>query len=258
MGHLDGRAGIVTGAARGFGFASARQLAEDGARVVMVDIMGDTVRAAAEILRGEGHDVVAVVADVSGEEDTARMVAEAEAAFGRLHFIHQNAAIQIEKLLHETTVPEWDRLMAVNLRSMFLGAKALIPRMMAWGGGAIVNSASVLSLSADQILPAYTASKHGVLGLTRAIAVTEAYAAAGIRCNCICPGDIRTPMVERYWAAQPDPARAEADTTAHYPMKRIGTPKEMAETVSFLVSDRAAFINGTSIVVDGGVMAKVY
>ena len=148
--------------------------------------------------------------------------------------------------------------MAVNLRSMFLGARTVIPRMMASGGGSIVNSASILSLSADQILPAYTASKHGVLGLTRAIAVTEAYAMAGIRCNCICPGDIRTPMVERYWAAASDPAAAEAATTRHYPMKRIGTPEEMADTVCFLVSDKSSFINGAHIVVDGGVMAKCY
>ena len=183
---------------------------------------------------------------------------ETEANFGRIDFVHQNAAIQIEKLLHETSPAEWDRLMAVNLRSMFLGARAVIPRMMDSGGGAIVNSASILSLSADEILPIYTVSKHGVLGLTRAIAVTEAYALKGIRCNCICPGDIRTPMAEPYWAASPDPAAAERATTQHYPMKRIGTPKEMADTVCFLVSDRASFINGAHIVVDGGVLAKCY
>jgi len=126
------------------------------------------------------------------------------------------------------------------------------------GGGSIVNSASILSLSADQMLPAYSTTKHGVLGLTRAIAVTEAYARAGIRCNCICPGDIRTPMVEQYWAASPDPAKAEHDTLMHYPMKRIGTPEEMANVVCFLVSDMASFVNGAHIVVDGGVMAKCY
>lgn len=258
MAMLEGKAGIVTGAAQGFGLASARQLAEDGARVAMVDIKGDAVRAAAEDLGSEGLDVFAVEADVSTEDGTIAMVRAAENAFGAIDFIHQNAAVQVEKLLHETSVDEWDRLMAVNLRSMFLGARAVIPGMMANGGGVIVNSASVLSLAADQLLAAYTASKHAVLGLTRGIAVTEAYASAGIRCNCICPGDIQTEMVEQYWAAQPYPEKAAAETKAHYPMKRIGTPKEMAETVSFLVSDRSRFINGTSIVVDGGVMAKIY
>ncbi len=258
MGLLDGYAGIVTGAARGFGFASAHRLAEDGARVALADNQAEALEGAVQKLADAGHDVIAVPADVSSEVDTAHMVAAARSAFGRLNFIHQNAAIQIEKLLHETTADEWDRIMAVNLRSMFLGAREIIPHMMREGGGSIVNSASVLSLSADEILPAYTASKHGVLGLTRSIAVTETYAMAGIRCNCICPGDIETDMVRQYWAAAENPAEAEAETKMHYPMKRIGSAAEMAEAVSFLVSDKAAFINGTSLVVDGGVMAKVY
>ncbi len=258
MGLLDGRIGIVTGAAQGFGRATAELLCAEGAAVALVDVKTEAVMAAAAELTAAGRRAIAVVADVSDEADTDRMLAETELAFGHIDFLHQNAAIQIEKLLHETAPDEWDRLMAVNLRAMFLGARAVIPRMMAQGGGSIVNSASILSLSADQILPAYTASKHGVLGLTRAIAVTKAYARAGIRCNCICPGDIRTPMVERYWAAQPDPARAEAETMDHYPMGRIGTPSEMAEAVCFLVSDRARFINGAHLVVDGGVSAKCY
>ena len=258
MDLLHGKAGIVTGAAQGFGLASAERLVEDGARVALVDIQVDAVRGAAETLRAKGYEVIAIAADVSDENDAQRMIDEAASAFGDLHFIHQNAAIQVEKLLHETSLEEWDRLMEVNLRSVFLGARAIIPHMLTRGGGAIVNSASVLSLAADEILPAYTTSKHGVLGLTRAIAVTEAYATAGIRCNCICPGDIQTSMIERYWAAQPDPEAAADNTRAHYPMKRIGFPREMADAVSFLVSDRASFINGTGLVVDGGVMAKIY
>ncbi len=230
----------------------------EGAQVALVDIQARPVADAARSLIDRGFTAIAVVADVSDEMQTERMIVETQTAFGRIDFIHQNAAIQVEKLLHETQPDEWDRLMAVNLRSMYLGARAVIPRMLAQGGGAIVNSASILSLSADQILPAYTASKHGVLGLTRGIAVTELYAKAGIRCNCICPGDIRTPMVERYWAASADPAKAEADTLAHYPMKRIGTPAEMAEVVCFLVSDQSRYINGAHLVVDGGVMAKCY
>ncbi len=258
MAMLEGKSGIVTGAAQGFGRATAERLCAEGAGVALVDIKAEAVRGAAAELAAQGYRAIAVVADVASEADTERMIQESAAALGRIDFIHQNAAIQVEKLLHETSVAEWDGLMAVNLRSMFLGARAIIPRMMASGGGSIVNSASILSLSADQILPAYTASKHGVLGLTRAIAVTEAYARAGIRCNCICPGDIRTAMVERYWAASGDPAAAEAATTRHYPMKRIGTPAEMADTVCFLVSDKSSFINGAHIVVDGGVMAKCY
>lgn len=255
---LEGKSGIVTGAAQGFGRAAAERLCAEGAQVALADINERALAEAVAELSAGGHRVIAIVADVSDDSQTERMMREAEAAFGRIDFIHQNAAIQIEKLLHETTPDEWDRLMSVNLRSMFLGARAVIPRMMKSGGGSIVNSGSILSLSADQILPAYSASKHGVLGLTRGIAVTEAYARAGIRCNCICPGDIRTPMVERYWAASPDPEAAEAITTSHYPIKRIGSPAEMANVVCFLASDLSSFVNGASFVVDGGVMAKCY
>jgi len=258
MAMLSGKSGIVTGAAGGLGKATAEKLCAEGARVALVDIKADELKATAAELRAKGFDVTAITADVSDEADSERMIAEVEAQFGRIDFIHQNAAIQIEKLLHETTAGEWDRLIAVNLRAMFLGARAVIPRMMKSGGGSIVNSGSVLSFTADQILPAYVASKHGVLGLTRAIAVTEAYAEARIRCNCICPGDIKTPMVERYWAASPDPAEAKARTVAHYPGKRIAMPAEVADAVCFLVSDRSSFINGAEIVIDGGVTAKCY
>jgi NAD(P)-dependent dehydrogenase (short-subunit alcohol dehydrogenase family) len=258
MAMLEGKSGIVTGAAGGLGRATAERLCAEGARVALIDVRTDELDAIAAGLREKGFQAVAIAADISDEADSERMVGAAEAQFGRIDFIHQNAAIQIEKLLHETSPAEWDRLMAVNLRSMFLGARAVIPRMMRSGGGSIVNSGSVLSFSADQILPAYVASKHGVLGLTRAIAVTEAYAEARIRCNCICPGDIQTPMVERYWQASPDPAEAQARTVAHYPGKHIATPAEVADAVCFLVSDRSSFINGAEIVIDGGVTAKCY
>src|SRR4051812_9591104 len=151
MAMLKHKAGIVTGAARGFGRASAERLCEEGARVALVDVNADGVRQAAAELTAKGHAVIAIVADVADEAATERMMRETETAFGRIDFIHQNAAIQVEKLLHETTPADWDRLMSVNLRSMFLGARAVLPRMMMAGGGAIVNSASILSLSADQI-----------------------------------------------------------------------------------------------------------
>ena len=258
MGLLDGKRGLVTGAARGLGLASAQRLSEEGASVTLVDIEADALLEAVKDLRNLGHNVSASVTDVSSEEQTIRMLDDAEAANGPIDFIHQNAAVQVEKLLHETTADEWDRLMAVNLRALFLGAKHIIPRMMENDGGSIVNSASVLSHTVDQILPIYSASKHGVLGLTRAIAVTESYARAGIRCNCISPGDVRTPMVAQYWAASDDPAAAEAETTAHYPSKRIAEPREAADAVVYLVSDLSSFVNGASLVIDGGVTAKCY
>lgn len=259
MGMADGKIGIVTGAAQGLGYAAAERLAKEGARVALVDINRDAVYAAADQLKADGcTDVIAIAADVSREDETVAMLDETERRLGNIRYIYQNAAIQVEKLLHETTLDDWDRLMSINLRSMFIGARNVIPRMLGSGGGSIVNSASILSLSADQLLPAYSTSKHGVLGLTRAIAVTETYAMGGIRCNCICPGDVRTPMVQRYFNASPDPVQAEKETTRHYPMKRIGEPSEAAAVVCFLVSDMSSFMNGEYVVVDGGVMAKCY
>jgi len=140
MGILDGKCGIVTGAAQGFGRATAERMCEEGARVALVDVQINQVIAAVDELRVKGYDAMPIVADVSDETYTGHMIREAHAVFGRFDFIHQNAAIQIEKLLHETTPEEWDRVFSVNLRSMYLGARAIVPIMMAQGGGAIVNS----------------------------------------------------------------------------------------------------------------------
>lgn len=258
MALLTGKAGIVTGAAQGFGLATSERLAEQGARVLMVDVNVQVLAEAAAPLRARGLEVQTLAADVADEAQVEGMIAAGKAGFGHIDFLHQNAAVQVEKTLLDTTVADWDRLMAVNVRSMFLGARAVIPGMLAQGGGAIVNSASVLALSADEMLAAYTASKHAVLGLTRAIAVTGSFARGGVRCNCICPGDIRTPMVARYFAALPDPKAAEAATAAHYPFGRIAEPQEMADVVAFLVSDLSRFVNGAALVADGGMMARVY
>lgn len=258
MALLAGKAGIVTGAAQGFGLATSERLAEQGARVLMVDVNALVLAEAAATLRARGLEVRTHAADVADEAQVEGMIAAGKAGFGRIDFLHQNAAVQVEKTLLDTTVADWDRLMAVNVRSMFLGARAVISGMLAQGGGAIVNSASVLALSADEMLAAYTASKHAVLGLTRAIAATGSFARGGVRCNCICPGDIRTPMVARYFAALPDPEAAEAATAAHYPIGRIAEPQEMADVVAFLVSDLSRFVNGAALVADGGMMARVY
>ncbi len=164
--------------------------------------------------------------------------------------------MQLEKPLHETSLEDWDWVNRVNLKGVFLGCREAVRAMRANGGGSIINTASILAHTGDPFLPAYTATKTGVLGLTRAIAVD--YARDGIRANCVSPGDMETPMIEKYFAATPDPAAARAEMEAAYPGKRIAKPAEVARAVIFLASDEAAFISGTDILVDGGLTAKTY
>lgn len=256
---LEGKAGIVTGAARGIGRACAERLAAGGAAVLVVDVESDAAEAVVSGIVAAGGRAAALVADLAVEATAAEMVRSCLLRFGRLDFLHQNAAIQVEELLHDTTDEDWERLYRVNLKAAFWGSKHAIRYMMSNGsGGSIINTASVLSLSADPILAAYTVMKHGLLGLTRAVAVTREYAQAGIRCNCVCPGDTLTPMVERYFAASADPQMARARVAGQYPGGRIGRPQEVAEIVAFLASDRSSFVNGAAIQVDGGLLAQCF
>ena len=164
--------------------------------------------------------------------------------------------MQLEKSLLETTNTDYDWVFDVNVRAVFWGCKHAVERMRKTGGGTIVNTASALALVADPFLPVYTASKHAVLGLTRAVGVE--YAADGIRCNCVCPGDMQTPMIERYWQATGKPEEARAEMEAVYPAGKIGQPSEVARAVLFLASDEASFVNGAFIQIDGGLLSKAY
>jgi NAD(P)-dependent dehydrogenase (short-subunit alcohol dehydrogenase family) len=144
----------------------------------------------------------------------------------------------------------------VNVRGVFWGCKHAVLKMREAGGGTIVNTASALSLVSDPFLPVYTGSKHAVLGLTRSVGV--AYAADGIRCNCVCPGDMQTPMIEKYWEATGDPEKARAEMAAMYPAGQIGQPNEVARAILFLACDESSYVNGAFMQVDGGLLSKVY
>lgn len=256
---VEGKAGIVTGAGRGIGRACAEKLSSEGAAVVLVDRDKGAIETAAAGINANGGRAIALAADVSLEQSAAQMITACVDAFGRFDFLHQNAAIQVEKRLHDTTAEDWDRLHAVNLRAAFFGSKHAVLSMLAAGsGGSIINTASALSASADPMLAAYTVMKHGLLGLTRSVAVTREYSRAGIRCNCVCPGDILTPMVEQYFAASADPHAARSFVERQYPGGRIGKPGEVADVVAFLASDRSSFINGAAVFVDGGLLAQCY
>ena len=251
--RMQGKRGVVTGAASGLGREVAKLFAEEGARVVVADVDGDGAHAVAEEI---GGDAVQQACDVTVEDQVIAALERSVSEWGGLDFVINNAGVQVEKPLEETSNEDFDWLFNVNVRGVFWGCKHAISRMRNAGGGAIVNAASALSLISDPFLPVYTASKHATLGLTRSVGV--AYAADGIRCNCVCPGDMQTPMIERYWEATGDPEKAKAEMAAMYPAGKIGQPGEVAKAILFLASDEASYINGSFMQVDGGLLSKVY
>ena len=250
MGRLEGRVCVVTGVASGLGRAIAGEVALEGAVVVGCDIEDE---GGAETMAGIGEYRHA---DVSREADIEALLADVVERHGRLDVMVNNAAIQVEEELAETTEEQLDRVLGTNLKGVFFGCKHAVRAMRPAGGGVIVNIASILALVGDGILAAYCAAKGGVLGITRATAVQ--YGAAGIRCNAVCPGDIDTPLVQAYFDTAADPAALRAEVTAEYPLGRIAQPREIARAVVFLASDDASFMSGQPLVVDGGLLAKCY
>jgi meso-butanediol dehydrogenase / (S,S)-butanediol dehydrogenase / diacetyl reductase len=247
---VEGRGAVVTGVGSGLGREIARELARRGARVLGCDIDDE---AGAETMDGIGEYRHA---DVSRERDVEELVAQAVRGFGRLDVMVNNAAIQIEEELAETTEEQLDRILAVNLKGVFFGCKHAVRAMRPAGGGSIVNIASILALVGDGILAAYCAAKGGVLGITRATAVR--YGQDGIRCNAICPGDIDTPLVAAYFATAEDPAALRAEVEREYPLRRIAQPAEIARAVAFLASDDSSFMTGQPLILDGGLLADCY
>jgi NAD(P)-dependent dehydrogenase (short-subunit alcohol dehydrogenase family) len=250
MGCLEGRVCIVTGVASGLGRAIAGELALEGAVVVGCDIEDE---GGAETMAGIGEYRHA---DVSREADVEALLAAVAGRHGRLDVMVNNAAIQVEEELAETSEEQLDRVLGTNLKGVFFGCKHAVRQMGPAGGGVIVNVASILALVGDGILAAYCAAKGGVLGITRATAVQ--YGATGIRCNAICPGDIDTPLVQAYFDTAADPAALRAEVSAQYPLGRIAQPREIARAVVFLASDDASFMSGQPLVVDGGLLATCY
>jgi NAD(P)-dependent dehydrogenase (short-subunit alcohol dehydrogenase family) len=254
--RLQSKVAIVTGCGSGIGQSIAARFAAEGAAVFGVDwnrAAGEHV--AGEIAR-EGGTIAFHEADVSQESAVQGMVAACLEQFGRLDILVNNAAVQHEVALHETSMEQWHRMIDVNLGGVFLGCKFAIPAMIAQGGGVIINMSSVMGLVADPKLAIYCATKGGILAMTRAIAI--AYGRQGIRATCICPGDVDTPLNQVYFNSYPDPAAARAAIEEHYPLGRIATPDEIARVAAFLSSDDATFITGTHVLVDGGVLSKIY
>lgn len=257
MGRFSGRTVVVTGATKGLGRDTALQLAAEGAQVVGVGrdaADGASLEAAAAGAEGAVHFLAGDVRDEALHEAAVARAVELGGAVNA--YINNAGILGPEGPLHETTLGAWEEVNAVNMRGVFLGCRAAVRAMRASGGGAIVNIGSILSISADPFLTSYTATKHGVLGLTRAIAVD--YAKDGIRANCVMPGDMETPMILEYFAASDDPAATRSEMEASYPIKRIARPEEVAKAVVFLASDEASYITGSELLVDGALCAKAY
>jgi NAD(P)-dependent dehydrogenase (short-subunit alcohol dehydrogenase family) len=251
------KAGVVTGTSRGLGREILLALTREGASVVGLarDAQGgnETVEEASQA----GGRAIFQQGDVRREEDVVAGIQRCRSEFGVLDFYVNNAGILGEGRLHETSNEEWDDLVATHLTGTFWGCKHAVNAMRESGrGGSIVNLGSILSFTGDGYLAAYTAMKSGVLGLTKAVAID--YALDDIRCNCICPGDMETPMIQQYFDGTENPGAARAEMEAAYPGKRIAHPREVAAAAVFLVSDESSFVNGTPILVDGGLMAKTY
>jgi NAD(P)-dependent dehydrogenase (short-subunit alcohol dehydrogenase family) len=245
---FGGKVAFVTGGASGIGRAAALAFAAEGASVVVADVSEAANHETARMIEERGARALAVRCDVTRAEDIEAALDQAVQAFGRLDFAFNNAGVEPRGLAPTAEMPleEWDRIMNIDLRGVFLCMKYEIPRMLAHGGGAIVNTSSGAGVIGIKGSPAYTAAKHGVIGLTRAAALD--YAAQNIRINAICPGYIDTPMIARYAAG----AEGHAKVIAEEPIGRMGRPEEIGATVAWMCSDAAGFMIGHALVVDGG------
>lgn len=246
MGELDGKVAVITGAGSGMGRASARVFVREGAKVLVADISGRQDDTAAEL----GTAVVPCTCDVSVESDVEAMFAAALDAFGRVDAVLNVAGIGSFGMVAELGIDEYERVLNVNLKGVLLGTKHGINAMLPTGGGSIVNSSSIGGLGASPGTGAYSAAKAGVISFTRSAAVE--YGSQGIRANAVCPGFVETELTGGPGSGARFPQLIEASA-----LKRAGQPEEVAELASFLASDRAGFMSGAVIAIDGGTTARV-
>jgi NAD(P)-dependent dehydrogenase (short-subunit alcohol dehydrogenase family) len=251
---LDQKVLIVTGAAAGIGYGSARVLAEQGAKVVLADVNVAGVDKAAAQLRSDGLEVASCAVDVSDESSVAQLVRFATTTYGRLDGAFNNAAIRgPEAMTHNIELADWERTLSVNLTGTMLCMKYEIRAMLETGGGAIVNASSGAGIVGLENSAPYVASKHAVIGISRTAALE--YARSNVRVNAICPAVIQTPMVDAAIAGDPG---SQATWDAMQPIGRMGQPSEIGTAVAFLLSDAASLVTGTAMAVDGGLFAQAY
>lgn len=248
--RLAGKTALITGAGSGIGKAIARTFSDSGARVILGDISEEAVRQTANEIDG----ALPLQVDVSSADSMKSFIDRAYSESGQIDILCNNAGIGSTQNVADEDVDTWDQVFGVNARGVFLGCKYVIPRMIEHGGGTIVNTASVAGLIGLNNRAAYCASKGAVIALTKQIAVS--YVKDGIRCNCVCPGTVDSPWVGRLLEAAGDPAAERANLIARQPMGRLGQPEEVARAVLYLASDDSAFMTGSELVIDGGILAQ--
>jgi 3-oxoacyl-[acyl-carrier protein] reductase len=249
---LEGRVALITGAGSGQGRAAAQLFASHGASIAVIDINDEGSDETVAFVEKEGGNAVAIHADVSVQDDCERMVAETEAAFGRLDVLSNNAAVQMSGRLVECTEDEWDRTIATNLDAVFWACRAALPVMLRGDRGSIINTASVLGLIGSEGYVAYGAAKAGLVALTRQIAVEYG---PRIRANVIAPGSIDTPRFRKVAEEMDDTEGFLNGLASVIPLKRLGTAEDVAGIALFLASDQSAYVSGAVIPADGGLAA---
>ena len=247
---LQDKTAIITGAAAGIGAASAALFAKQGVKVVAIDIDRDLLNQVSGQIERTGGECLALTADVSRREDVENVVRSATQQFGSIDILFNNAGIVPTGKLETLSEEEWDRAMAINVKSMYLFCHAVIPKMKAQGGGVILNTASATALRAVVDRACYTATKAAVVGLTKSMALD--YIRDNIRVNCLCPGTVETPSLARRLAKLSDPAEGRKNFIARQPMGRFGTADEIAQAALYLVSPAAEFVTGVAFAIDGG------
>jgi len=254
--RLQDKVSIITGGGSGMGRVAALMFAAEGAKVVVADVTEQTAGAVVDEVRAAGGQATAVAADVSKEDDARRMVEHAVSTFGRIDVLYNNAGImpQADHSVIDTSVEDWDRVMAVNVRGVFLGCKYAIPKMVEQGSGSIINISSFVALvGCSNPQDAYTASKGAVLALTKSLAVQ--FAPKGVRTNAICPGPVETPLLMDWLVKDEEAKRIRL---ARNPTGRFGKPEEIVAMGIYLASDESRWTNGATMVVDGGITVNYF
>lgn len=243
----------MTGAGSGIGKRTAIRFAEEGAHVVAADLRAETATATAAEIAG---DALGLGIDVTSTPSIAAALTAIVERLGGVDVVVNNAGVTIVGAAHELDEDDWDRELAANLKSIYLVSKAVWPHLLARGGGAILNTASIAGMWAIPADAAYCASKAGAIMLTKCMALDGAR--AGIRVNCVCPGFVETPMIQGYFADQPDPEASRAFAVGIHPLGRLGAPQDIADAFVYLASDEAGWVTGTALVVDGGLTSGIW
>ncbi|MEW6226873.1 MAG: SDR family oxidoreductase [Bacillota bacterium] len=249
---LNGKVAIITGGGSGIGLAAAVRFAAEGTKLVVADVR-DAALETGQIVE-QGGEALFVQADVGSEDEVEALFSKTIRTYGRVDILVNNAGVELAKKITDTSQAEWEHLMSVNLKGVFLCSRVAIPLMQRTGGGVIVNVASEMGLVGGSEIAAYCASKGGVVQLTKAMAID--HGKEGIRVNCVCPGPVATPLLERIVESSPDPEKERQSIIDKTVLGRLGRPEEIASVILFLASDESSYMTGSVVAVDGGWTAR--